>query len=93
MVRYSEDLVEEIKNSNDIVDVISQYIILKRNGRNFVGLCPFHREKTPSFCVSPDKQIFHCFGCGVGGSVINFISRIENLNFKECLEFLLSFLF
>lgn len=88
MVRYSEDLVEEIRNSNDIVDIISQYVILKRNGRNFLGLCPFHREKTPSFSVSPDKQIFHCFGCGVGGTVINFISRVENLSFKESLDFL-----
>lgn len=88
MVRYSEDLVEEIRNTNDIVDIISQYVILKKNGRNFLGLCPFHREKTPSFSVSPDKQIFHCFGCGLGGTVINFISRIENLNFRESLEFL-----
>lgn len=88
MVRYSEDTVEEIRNSNDIVDTISQYVILKKRGRNYLGLCPFHKEKTPSFSVSPDKQIFHCFGCGVGGSVINFISRVENLNFKESLEFL-----
>ena len=88
MVRYSDDLVEEIRGTNDIVDIISQYVILKKNGRNYLGLCPFHREKTPSFCVSPDKQIFHCFGCGVGGTVINFISRIENLSYRESLEFL-----
>ena len=58
MVRYSEELIEEIRSSNDIVDVISQYVILKRSGRNFFGLCPFHKEKSPSFSVSPDKQIF-----------------------------------
>jgi hypothetical protein len=88
MVRYSEELIEDIKNSNDIVDIISQYVILKRSGRNFFGLCPFHKEKTSSFSVSPDKQIFHCFGCGVGGNVIHFISKIENVDFKESLEML-----
>ena len=88
MVRYSDELIEDIRNSNDIVDIISQYVILKRSGRNFFGLCPFHKEKTPSFSVSPDKQIFHCFGCGAGGNVIHFISKIENLDFKDSLEFL-----
>ena len=88
MVRYSEELIEEIRNSNDIVDVISQYVILKRSGRNFFGLCPFHKEKSPSFSVSPDKQIFHCFGCGIGGNVIHFVSKIENLDFKETIELL-----
>lgn len=88
MVRYNEDLIEEIRNGNDIVDIISQYVILKRSGRNFFGVCPFHKEKTPSFSVSPDKQIFHCFGCGEGGNVIHFISKIENLDFKESIEIL-----
>ena len=88
MVRYSDDIIEEIISRNDIVDVISQYVTLKRSGRNFLGLCPFHKEKTPSFSVSPDKQIFHCFGCGVGGNVVHFVSKIENLNFKESLEML-----
>ncbi len=88
MVRYSDELIDEIRSSNDIVDIISQYVTLKRSGRNFFGLCPFHREKSPSFSVSPDKQIFHCFGCGVGGNVIHFISKIENLDFRESLEFL-----
>lgn len=88
MIRYSEELIDEIKSSNDIVDTISQYVTLKRSGRNFFGLCPFHKEKSPSFSVSPDKQIFHCFGCGVGGNVIHFISKIENLEFRETLEFL-----
>ena len=86
MIRYSEDLVEEVRNSNNIVDIISQYVILKKRGRNYIGLCPFHREKTPSFSVSPDKQIFHCFGCGVGGSVFNFVSKIENISFRESIE-------
>lgn len=87
-MRYSDELIDDIKNSNDIVDIISQYVILKRSGRNFFGVCPFHKEKTPSFSVSPDKQIFHCFGCGAGGNVIHFISKIENVNFRESLEML-----
>ena len=88
MVRYSDELLDEIKSKNDIVDIVSQYVVLKRSGRNFFGLCPFHKEKSPSFSVSPDKQIFHCFGCGVGGNVFHFISKIENVNFKESVELL-----
>lgn len=88
MVRYSDELLDEIKSKNDIVDIVSQYVVLKRTGRNYMGLCPFHKEKSGSFCVSPDKQIFHCFGCGVGGNVFRFISKIENLNFKESVEML-----
>ena len=88
MVRYSDELIEEIRSNNDIVDVISKYVTLKRSGRNFFGLCPFHKEKSPSFAVSPDKQIFHCFGCGAGGNVIHFISKIEGLDFKDTLELL-----
>ena len=86
MIRYSDELIDEIKNNNDIVDVISQYVHLKRSGRNYFGLCPFHNEKSPSFAVSPDKQIFHCFGCGVGGNVIHFISKIEGINFRESIR-------
>ena len=88
MIRYSDELIDEIKNNNDIVDVVSQYVHLKRSGRNYFGLCPFHNEKSPSFAVSPDKQIFHCFGCGVGGNVIHFISKIEGINFRESIELL-----
>lgn len=88
MVRYSDELIEEIRNSNDIVDIISQYVVLKRSGRNYFGLCPFHKEKSPSFSVSPDKQIFHCFGCGAGGNVFHFISKIENVNFVESVQIL-----
>ena len=87
-MRYSDELLDEIKSKNDIIDIVSQYVVLKRSGRNYMGLCPFHKEKSPSFCVSPDKQIFHCFGCGVGGNVIHFIGKIENLNFIESLELL-----
>lgn len=85
---YSDEIIEEIKNRNDILDVVSQYVTLKRSGRNYMGLCPFHREDTPSFSVSPERQIFHCFGCGVGGNSITFISKIENLSFKETIEFM-----
>ena len=88
MVQYSDDLKEEIRAANDIVDVISQYVTLKRSGRNYFGLCPFHREKSPSFSVSPDRQYFHCFGCHKGGDVFTFISEIERLSFKEAIDFL-----
>ena len=88
MVRYSDELLDEIRSRNDIVDVISQYVTLKRKGRNFFGLCPFHNEKSPSFSVSPDKQIFKCFGCGVGGNVFHFISKVENISFGESVQML-----
>ena len=88
MIRYSEELIEEVRSSNDIVDIISQYVVLKRSGRNYFGLCPFHKEKSPSFSVSPDKQIFHCFGCGAGGNVFHFVSKIENVNFAESMQIL-----
>ena len=88
MARYSEEILEDIRQSSDIVDVISQYVSLKRSGRNFFGLCPFHNEKSPSFSVSPDKQIFHCFGCGVGGNIFTFISKIEGISFREAIEVL-----
>ena len=79
------DVVQEIKSRLDIVEVVSSYVPLKRVGRNFVGLCPFHIEKTPSFTVSPDKQIFYCFGCGKGGDVIKFIQLMEGVEFGEAL--------
>ena len=88
MAFYSEEFIDEVKSANDIVDVISGYVNLKRQGTTFFGNCPFHREKTASFAVTPDKQIFHCFGCGVGGNVISFIMKAENLGFKESVEFL-----
>jgi len=78
-----EDKVSEIKNTVDIVDIISEFVLLKKTGRNFVGLCPFHSEKTPSFTVNPEKQIFHCFGCGMGGNVFSFLMKQEGLAFPE----------
>jgi len=88
MVQYTDELKEEIRSSNDIVDVVSQYVTLKRSGRNYFGLCPFHKEKSPSFSVSPDRQYFHCFGCHKGGDVFTFVSEIERISFKEALEML-----
>ena len=88
MVQYSNELKEEIRSANDIVEVISQYVVLKRSGRNYFGLCPFHNEKSPSFSVSPDRQYFHCFGCHKGGDVFTFISEIEKVSFKESVEIL-----
>ena len=87
-MRYSDEILEEIRQTNDIVDIISQYVHLKRSGRNYFGLCPFHNEKSPSFSVSPDKQIFHCFGCGVGGNVFTFLTKIEGINFVEAVQML-----
>ena len=84
-VRYSDEILNEVRDNNDIVEVISQYVHLKRSGRNYFGLCPFHNEKSPSFSVSPDKQIFHCFGCGVGGNVITFLTKIEGISFREAI--------
>ena len=88
MIRYSDEIIEEVRQSNDIVDILSQYMRLKRSGRNYFGLCPFHNEKSPSFSVSPDKQIFHCFGCGVGGNVFTFLMKIEGINFVEAVQML-----
>lgn len=88
MVRYDNSLIEEIKSNINIVDVISGYVSLKRHGRNYFGLCPFHNEKSPSFSVSESKQIFHCFGCGAGGDAIGFLKKIENIEFKEAIEIL-----
>ena len=88
MIQYNDDLKQEIRNANDIVDVISQYVILKRSGKNLMGLCPFHKEKSPSFSVSPDKQYYHCFGCHKGGDIFSFIMEMEKMSFIEALEFL-----
>ncbi len=85
---FPEDLIEEIRVNNDIVDVISEYVKLDKKGKNYFGRCPFHNEKTASFSVEPVKQIFNCFGCGKGGNVIHFIMGIENLDFPEALKLL-----
>jgi len=81
----SSSQLDTIIDKLDIVEVISEYIALKKSGKNFKGLCPFHEEKTPSFVVNPEKQIFHCFGCGIGGNVIKFIMAIEDLSFPEAV--------
>jgi len=86
--RYEDNVVEQVGAANDIVEIISQYIPLKRSGRNLKACCPFHQEKTPSFMVQPEKQMFHCFGCGAGGDVFSFLMRHENMTFPEALKFL-----
>ncbi|HBI73477.1 MAG TPA: DNA primase, partial [Lachnospiraceae bacterium] len=85
---YPEELVEEIRNRNDIISVIGSYIKLQKKGSNHMGLCPFHNEKTPSFSVSPSKQMYHCFGCGASGNVFTFLMEYENYTFVEALKFL-----
>ena len=86
--RYLQSSIDEVLNRSDIVDIVSSYVTLKRNGSDYVGLCPFHREKTPSFHISSDKQLYYCFGCGSGGNIIDFIGRIENLDFIDTIKFL-----
>ena len=85
---YSDELIEEVRARNDIVDVISGYVRLQKKGNTYFGLCPFHNEKTGSFSVSPHKQMFYCFGCGVGGNVLTFIQKYENFTFQETMEML-----
>ncbi len=87
-MRFSSDLLEEIRNRCDIVDIISGYVHLKPAGKGFKGLCPFHEEKTPSFMVSPERQLFHCFGCGEGGNIFNFLMKYEKLSFFEAVKML-----
>ncbi|MBC8499825.1 MAG: DNA primase [Candidatus Atribacteria bacterium] len=87
-MRFSSDLLEDIRSRCDIVDIISEYVHLKTAGKGFKGLCPFHGEKTPSFTVSPEKQLFHCFGCGEGGNVFNFLMKYEKLSFFEAVKML-----
>ena len=80
---YSEDFVEEVRQRNDIVDIISSYVNLKRSGSNYVGLCPFHNEKTASFSVSGNKQMYYCFGCGEHGDAIDFVGKYYDLSLKD----------
>src|SRR5271167_4814663 len=86
MGRFGDDKIEEVRSRADIVEIVGAHVRLKRAGRNFVGLCPFHNEKTPSFSVSPERGFFHCFGCGAGGTVFNFVMRIEGLSFPEAVS-------
>ena len=83
---YPEELVEEVRMKNDIVDVISGYVKLQKKGASYFGLCPFHNEKSPSFSVSPGKQMYYCFGCGAGGNVFTFLQQYENYSFPEAIQ-------
>ncbi|MBR2191655.1 MAG: DNA primase, partial [Eubacterium sp.] len=85
---YSEDTIEQVRSENNIVDVIGDYVKLTKKGSSYFGLCPFHNEKTPSFSVSPHKQMYYCFGCGEGGNVISFLMKYENYSFTEAMEVL-----
>ena len=82
---YGDDVIEQVRSRVDIVALVSEYVKLRKTGKNYVGLCPFHEEKTPSFSVDPDKQLFYCFGCGAGGTAFNFIMRKDGLTFPEAL--------
>ena len=88
MARISEQSIEKVRQAADIVEVVSGYVDLKQRGRNFFGLCPFHNEKTASFSVNPEKQIYKCFGCGAGGGSINFIMALDNLEFVDAVKHL-----
>lgn len=86
MPYYSDELIEEVRSRNDIVDVIGGYVRLQKKGSTYFGLCPFHNEKTGSFSVSPNKQMYYCFGCGAGGNVFTFLMQYENFTFAEAMQ-------
>ena len=86
MPYYSDELVEEVRSRNDIVDIVGSYVRLQKKGNTYFGLCPFHNEKTGSFSVSPNKQMYYCFGCGAGGNVFTFLMQYENFTFQEAME-------
>lgn len=88
MARLSDELIEQIRDQNDIVELISEYVPLKKRGKNYTGLCPFHEEKKPSFSVSPERQIFHCFGCGMGGNIFKFLMEYQKMSFLDAVRFL-----
>lgn len=88
LARFLQSSIDEVLRRSDIVEVASSYVSLRRNGSDFVGLCPFHREKTPSFHISADKQLFYCFGCGTGGNLVDFVMKMENLDFVDCIKYL-----
>ena len=89
-MRISDEKIDEVRNANDIVEIISGYVHLKKRGKNFLGLCPFHTEKTPSFTVSVDKQMYHCFGCGKGGNIFTFLMEMDKISFVEAVRSLAS---
>jgi DNA primase len=86
MMRFSQEMIEKVREACDIVEIVGEHVSLKKSGQNFKGLCPFHSERTPSFTVSTAKQVYHCFGCGAGGNVISFVMQAENLSFVEALR-------
>ena len=85
MARIPQELIDEIREKANIVDIVGQYVQLKKTGKNYSGLCPFHNEKTPSFSVAEDKQFYHCFGCGRGGNVFRFLQEIDGISFPEAV--------
>ena len=85
---YSEDIIREVQDRADILEIVSEYTSLKKRGNNYIGLCPFHTEKTPSFNVDVEKKLFYCFGCGAGGNVFTFIMNKESLSFPEAVRYL-----
>ncbi|MCS5621151.1 MAG: DNA primase [Nitrospinaceae bacterium] len=87
-ISIPDNIIDEIRDRTDIVAVISEHVVLKKSGKNFKGLCPFHSEKTPSFSVSPEKRIYHCFGCGTGGNVFKFLMEIQNISFPDAIKYL-----
>ena len=88
LLKYSipENIIDEVRDRTDIVEVVSQVVSLKKVGKNFKGLCPFHSEKTPSFTVSAEKRIYHCFGCGAGGNVFKFVMEVQNISFVDAVR-------
>lgn len=87
-LRIPDEIIQKVKSENDVVDIVSEVVRLKRSGRNYMGLCPFHKEKSPSFSVSPDKQIYKCFGCGETGNVFTFLMKYRNMDFIEAVKYL-----
>ena len=86
MNKIPQHIIDQVRDTAEIYDIVSEYVDLKQRGNNFFGLCPFHNEKTPSFSISPEKEIFHCFGCGAGGNSITFLMDYEKISFIEALE-------
>ena len=85
MSKIPQNIIDQVRDTAEIYEIVSEYVDLKQRGNNFFGLCPFHDEKTPSFSVSPDKEIFHCFGCGAGGNAITFLMDYEKISFIEAI--------
>ncbi len=85
-MRISDSTIDQVRGANDIVDVVGMHVALKKRGKNYVGRCPFHTEKTPSFTVSAEKQVYHCFGCGKGGNVFTFVMELEKVSFVEAVR-------